>query len=98
MEQGTMAIMGSTEALRKHLKEVAPELIPEGILGGDTKLVWDKSNDIEVASARKTFDDLVNTKRFLAYKVLETGEKGERIYQFDRYATKLILVPPMVGG
>lgn len=65
---------------------------------GDTKVIWNPRDPDEVANAKKTWDNLVGKKRFLGFKVLEDGKKGERITEFDPEATKLIIVPPMAGG
>lgn len=70
------------------------------ILGrsGDTKIIWASENEAEVESARRTFDDLV-AKGFAAFLVKgKKGDKGDRIYEFDADAERLILVPPMQGG
>lgn len=64
---------------------------------GDTRVMWDPNNVEEVAVARKTFDDL-KAKRFIAYSVQASGDKGEVIREFDPQAGKIILAPPMVGG
>lgn len=65
---------------------------------GDTKLIWDRGNEAEVANARRTFDDL-RGKRFLAYRVTgKKGAPGEQITEFDPVAERIILVPPMQGG
>ena len=65
---------------------------------GDTKIIWDPGNEDEVANARRTFDDLVGRKRFLAFRVAARGSKGEQIREFDPDAEKLIIAPPMAGG
>lgn len=65
---------------------------------GDTKVIWDSNNQDEVENARRTFDDLVGKKRYLAFAVKRDGEKGEQVREFDAQAGKLILVPPMRGG
>ena len=64
---------------------------------GDTKTIWDSENADEVASARKTFDEL-RAKRYLAFRVNKLGNKGEQMNTFDPSAEKMILVPPLVGG
>ena len=97
MEKGTITVMGSTPALHQALKDTVPELIPDGIRGGDTKIVWDKTNPDEVSNARRTFDDLIK-KKFTAFAVKWNGNKGDRIYSFDPNAEHLIMVPPMAGG
>jgi hypothetical protein len=80
----------------------APEDIQRGemrVMGrkGDTRIIWDPSNEIEVTQARKTFDDL-RGKGFLAFAVAQGGGKGTQITDFDPAAEKLILAPPMAGG
>lgn len=64
---------------------------------GDTKISWDPDNPHEVAVARRTFDELVGGKRFLAYAV-RGGGKGEVVREFDPDEQQLILAPPLVGG
>ncbi len=64
---------------------------------GDTKLIWDPDNEVETASAKRTFDDL-HGKGFLAYTVEKGGKKGSVIRDFDPDAEKIILAPPMAGG
>lgn len=69
------------------------------ILGreGDTKVIWDPSNDDEVEAAEEQFDSLLD-KGFLAFSVKKNGEKGKQIRDFDPEAGKVILIPPVVGG
>jgi hypothetical protein len=65
---------------------------------GDTKVVWDKDNADEVATARATFDGLTK-KGFTAWSVTgEDGRKGEQIRRFDPEAERVILTPRMAGG
>jgi hypothetical protein len=64
---------------------------------GDTKLIWDKAKRAEVDAARKLFAELKD-KRYLAYAVKKSGEKGEIIREFDPDAEKIIMAPPIVGG
>ena len=65
---------------------------------GDTRLTWDANNTDEVASVRRTFDELKG-KGYLAYTVKPgDGAKGEVITAFDPNAQKVILAPPMRGG
>lgn len=70
------------------------------ILGakGDTKISWDKDNEVEVENARRTFDELMGKERFAAFKMKGRDGKGEQITEFDPDAERLILVPPMAGG
>jgi hypothetical protein len=65
---------------------------------GDTKVIWDSDNADEVANARRTFEDLVGRKRYLAFAVKKDGERGVQVSEFDPEAGKLILVPRLVGG
>lgn len=64
---------------------------------GDTRIIWDPTNDDEVASARRTFDEL-RAKGFIAYSVSESGKTDAVIRTFEPTAAKIILRPPMVGG
>ena len=64
---------------------------------GDTKVVWDKDNADEVASARDTFNQL-RGKGFTAFNVKRNGDKDEVITEFDPNTQSLIMVPRLAGG
>jgi hypothetical protein len=65
---------------------------------GDSKLMWDSDNPVEVKAAREHFDSLLS-KQYLAFKVEgKEGLKGEQIRKFDPTSERLIMVPRMVGG
>lgn len=65
---------------------------------GDTRLIWDRSNQDEISAARKMFNELT-AKQFVAYKAEgKEGKKGEVIRTFDESAERIIMVPRMVGG
>lgn len=64
---------------------------------GDTRIIWDTENTDEVASAKRTFDDLIK-KGFRAFSVNRKGDKDTQIREFDPAAEKLILTPALVGG
>lgn len=65
---------------------------------GDTKHLWDKTNDVEVEAAQMLFDKLVGEKKFLAFKVKKDGEQGQQVKKFSKKAEGYIFVPPMQGG
>lgn len=65
---------------------------------GDSKHIWDKSKPDEVDAARVLFNSLVTEKRYLAFKVVKDGAKGEQVREFDPNEERYIFVPPMVGG
>ena len=64
---------------------------------GDTKTVWDKNDEDQVAAAKKQFDDLTK-KGYLAYTVRRDGKPGRKMNTFDPDAEAVILAPPVVGG
>lgn len=64
---------------------------------GDTKVIWDRSNEDEVENARRTFKDL-KKKGYIAYAVKADGDKGKVVSEFDPEAEKLILTPALRGG
>lgn len=69
-------------------------------LGGDMKVRWSADNAHEVASARRTFDELKG-QGFTAHVV--TGPKGARttgevMREFDPAAERVVMVPTMVPG
>lgn len=64
---------------------------------GDVKIEWNPDNDAEVKLAEKTFKE--NTKKgFLAFRMYGDGKKGEQLHEFDKYAEKILLIPPVQGG
>ena len=65
---------------------------------GDTRITWDADNAEEVASAKRTWDDLVGKKKFKGFSVNRKGDPGTELKAFDPDAEKLIIVPPMAGG
>ena len=66
---------------------------------GDTKVIWDPSNEDEVEAARAQFDMLVKEKGFFAYEVGKDHErKGTHITKFPEKAGKIIMVAPVAGG
>ena len=92
-----MRIMGSREQLAIVLKAVPEHLMPDGIKGGDTKIIFDSNNADEVENARRTFNELTQ-KGYSAFSVKRDGEKGKRLSEFDAEEEKMILTMPLKGG
>ncbi len=65
---------------------------------GDTKHIWDKNRPDEVSAIRAIFDKLTKEKKYLAYSVTDSGDKGAVVREFDPSAERLILAPQLVGG
>jgi len=67
---------------------------------GDTKTIWDPNNPDEVEVAKASFDKLVASKRFRAFRVSDEDphKKGERMETFDPKAGRVIFIPPVQGG
>lgn len=65
---------------------------------GDTRITWDPDNEDDVENAREVFNRLVTEKKYQAFSVVEGGEKGELVREFDPEAEKLIMSPALVGG
>ncbi len=64
---------------------------------GDIKLEWDPDNKKEVELAEKTFKQNLD-KGFLAYRVYDSGRKGESLEKFDKFAEKILFLTPLAGG
>ena len=64
---------------------------------GDKKEMWDRTNEDEVACAKKTFDAL-RKKGYIAWSVKNDGSKAEMMTEFDPHAESMILSPPVRGG
>jgi hypothetical protein len=92
-----------TEGEGEHMTETLVAVRHTGVLHtldhtGDTRIMWDKGNEDEVATARKTFDDL-RKKGYVAYRAEgKKGDRGEVIRAFDPDAERIILVKQLVGG
>ena len=64
---------------------------------GDTKLIWNEDNDVEVEAARTMFNSL-KKKGYVGYSVDKKGETGTLLTEFDPAAEKIIMAPQMKGG
>jgi hypothetical protein len=69
---------------------------------GDVRLSWEPGNAEDVATARRTFNDL-RDRGYFAYKVTQPGRRGgepqrEQIRRFDPDAEQIVLTPPLRGG
>jgi hypothetical protein len=65
---------------------------------GDTRVMWDRGNEDEVAAARAQFEALTG-RGYLAYKAEgKDGHQGKQIRRFDPEAERIILVKQLVGG
>jgi hypothetical protein len=65
---------------------------------GDTKVMWSRDNEDEVANARRTFKDMV-AKGYTAFRVTgKNGEPGEQMKEFDANAERIIFTRPQAGG
>ena len=64
---------------------------------GDTRLIWNPDDDVEVENARRTFTEML-AKGFRAFSVNKKGDKDKQIREFDPEAEKMILTPALVGG
>lgn len=64
---------------------------------GDLKIQWDKGNEKEIAVAREMFKKYKKDGWF-AYRVGDSGRRGQKIDEFEEDAGKIVLIPPVVGG
>jgi len=64
---------------------------------GDSRFMWSKDNPDEVSAAKSTFQRL-KEKGYDAFKVDASGNKHEKISEFDPTLEKIIMAPRMVGG
>lgn len=94
-------IESDLRTMQGSFKEVPPGNGAFAVMGieGDTKHIWDRNNEAEIAAARALFETLVNEKKYLAFKVTADGEKGEGpIREFDPNEERYIFSPPIAGG
>ena len=69
------------------------------ILGkdGDIKVEWNPDSKKEVEIAEKAFNDNTN-KGFRAFRMYDGGKPGEAMKKFDKFAEKVVFLPPLAGG
>ena len=92
-----MKIQGTEAQLKIALKDVPPSMLPNGIQGGDTKIIWNPVVTDEVEAARATFENL-RAKGYAAFDVSPGGEQAGPMKVFNPQAGKLIMTPPLRGG
>lgn len=60
---------------------------------GDRRIVWDRRNEIQLADAKKLFDELVE-QGLVPYKVDSKGKATTKVMdQFDPEAEEVIFLP-----
>ena len=64
---------------------------------GDVKVSWDPEVASEVNIAREAFN-AHKKKGHAMFRMTKSGGRGERIEEFDRYAERIVVVPPVQGG
>lgn len=66
---------------------------------GDIEISWNPNEPIEVANAKRTFEEMTGGKKYAAFKMREGGQKGEQIRGgFNPNDKRILLVPPIAGG
>lgn len=65
---------------------------------GDQRIAWDPTDKGQITKAKAKFDQLVKNMKYLAFRMDETGKKGEQIKEFDENAGAILVVAPIVGG
>lgn len=90
-------LMGSKSMLDQVIPQEVKDFFNLDVKGGDTKIIWNPRDRDEAANAKRTFDEFT-AKRFHAFKVDESGSKGEQVDEWDPEIGKMILAPPMAGG
>ena len=63
---------------------------------GDMKVEWNPDEVAEVEVARKVFEE--NTKKGFKAFSIKCGQQGKEMRKFNRYAQKILLIPPIAGG
>lgn len=65
---------------------------------GHAKIEWDAKDPNDVEAARDMFVKN-KAKGYAAYRVdPKSGDKGEKITEFDPKAEKIIMIPQIAGG
>ena len=64
---------------------------------GDIRVEWNPESDEEVEVAKKSYKDAIK-KGYKAFRMFDSGKKGEQLDHFDATAEKILMVPPIMGG
>ena len=64
---------------------------------GDLKMEWNVDKEDEVKAAKEIFEKKLKEK-WSAFEDKGKGTKGCKITEFNKYAKRIILVPPISGG
>src|SRR5215216_2889653 len=97
---GVLKVMTSASTFKEDLAGI-PGVEPQP---GDTKILWDADNEVEVEAAKATFDKLTSprggTRRrmYYAYKTNAQGEATDRVREFDPNIEAMVLIPQLAGG
>lgn len=66
--------------------------------GGDTRVVWDPTNETEVEVAKSVFRQL-RAEGFQAFAIDPVdGGAAERLDEWDPEAKRMVMVAPLMGG
>lgn len=65
---------------------------------GDTRITWFPDDEGEIKKAKKEFDRLKSQGWSFFRGGQLSGDKGEKIKEFDSSMSQIIAVPPLKGG
>lgn len=92
------------ECQKARLEELMPEKKEEtmgqmAVMGrsGDLTVKWNPQNPWETEDAKQEFYRL-KKEGYLSFKLDKDGKKGEMINDFDPFAERLVMSPPVRGG
>lgn len=64
---------------------------------GDVEIKWNIDKEDEVKTAKELFDKKLK-ERWSAFEDKGKGTKGTKVTEFNKWAERIILVPPLSGG
>jgi hypothetical protein len=65
---------------------------------GDSRIMWDRTNKVEVGVAKAAFDAAIKGGAMVYVADGKEGARGEQVKKFDAKHERLIVVPPLQGG
>jgi hypothetical protein len=64
---------------------------------GIKNIIWNPDNPDEVADAQNQFADFLE-KGYSAFNLNSSGGEGKKIFSFDSFCQKIIMIPKVGGG
>jgi hypothetical protein len=96
--QGTIEVMSGLrhgESMKHEVERLGLD-VDGG--AGHLEIKWDQDCAEDRMNAERMFDDLVDGKKYRAFKMNDDGSTGEQVDEFDPNHGRYLMMPALVGG